>query len=269
MSLEVLSPPRARDASVKAALLFLEPSGRKPQLGFTYDDAQADVSEIYSPHTVLIGDLRPGAPTLDIEGFALARQISAVADFYDDDVVAGLGRAEAADLVADLTGATHVHVFDHTRRKRAADAARQPSTRAHVDYTAASAPRRLRDLIGDPDLLTRPFAFINVWRPIRHPAQDWPLALCDARSVTPGDLVATDIIYPDRRGEIYGLTYNPRQCWWYAPDMALDEALLIKCYDSRPDVARFTPHTAFEHPRTPPGAPPRESIEFRTIAFFG
>jgi hypothetical protein len=50
--------------------------------------------------------------------------------------------------------------------------------------------------------------------------------------------------------------------------MQLDEALLIKCYDSRTDVARFTPHTAFADPATPPDAPPRQSIEFRTIAFF-
>ena len=117
-------------------------------------------------------------------------------------------------------------------------------------------------------LLTRRFAFINVWRPIRHPAQDWPLALCDARSVDPADLVATDLVYPDRRGEIYGLVHNPSQLWFYVPDMGLDEAVLIKCYDSRRDVARFTPHTAFQNPLTPPAAPPRESIEFRTIALF-
>src|SRR5690606_28365597 len=114
----------------------------------------------------------------------------------------------------------------------------------------------------------RRFAFINVWRPIRWPAQDWPLALCDARSVGAGELAPTDIVYPDRRGEIYGLVHAPQQRWWDYPDMRLDEALLIKCYDSRPDVARVTPHTAFASPLTPPGAPPRESIEFRTIAFF-
>jgi hypothetical protein len=269
MSLEILSPTRPTKASVRASLLFLEPSGRRPRVSFSYDAATADVSEIYAPHVVAVGNAREGAPrSLDVEGFALVQRASAVRDFYDDDAVQGLGRAEAADLVADLAGAVHVHVFDHTRRRRAPDAVRQPSTRAHVDYTAASAPQRLRDLIGDARLLRRPYAFINVWRPIRHPAQDWPLALCDVRSVAPGDLVATDIVYPDRRGEIYGVVFNPRQRWQHYPDMRLDEAVLIKCYDSRPDVARFTPHTAFESPLTPPDAPPRESIEFRTIAFF-
>jgi hypothetical protein len=140
----------------------------------------------------------------------------------------------------------------------------------HNDYTVTSAPQRVRALLGaDAEaLLRKRVAFINVWRPIRHAAQDWPLALADARSVRPDHLVATDIVYPDRRGEIYGLVQSPAQRWWYYPDMQLDEALLIKCYDSRADVAQFTPHTAFENPLTPANAPPRESIEFRTIAFF-
>jgi hypothetical protein len=51
------------------------------------------------------------------------------------------------------------------------------------------------------------------------------------------------------------------------PDEA--EALVFKVYDSERDGrARFTPHTSFEDPSTPPGAPPRQSIEVRTLAFF-
>lgn len=270
MSLELLSPSRAREASVEASLLFLEPSQRKPRVDVSYDAGQLPATELYLPQRVRLRDARRLAPGLDEEGFALRRQVSAVRDFYDDAEALGPGRAEAAQLVAEATGAARVHVFDHTRRRRAPDARRQPSTRAHVDYSEASGPQRVRDLLGaEADaLLSRRFAFINVWRPIRHPAQDWPLALCDARSVDPADLVATDLVYPDRRGEIYGLVHNPSQLWFYVPDMGLDEAVLIKCYDSRRDVARFTPHTAFENPLTPPGAPPRESIEFRTIAFF-
>jgi hypothetical protein len=270
MTLEVLSPPKPRQTLVRASILFLEPSRRKPRLGFSYDAGDAEVSEIYAPHPILVRDARGAGATLDQEGFTLRRHASAVSDFSDEREAAAFGRSEAVHLVAHTTGASRVHVFDHTVRRRAPDAARQPSTRAHVDYTAASAPQRLRALLGPESdaLARRRYAFINVWRPIRHPAQDWPLALCDARSVDPADLVATDIVYPDRTGEIYGLAHNPRQLWSYYPDMALDEALLIKCYDSRDDVARFAPHTAFASPATPPGAPPRESIEFRTIAFF-
>ena len=90
----------------------------------------------------------------------------------------------------------------------------------------------------------------------------------DARSIAPDDLIAQDLIFPHRRGEIYMLAHNPTQRWLSVPDLAPDEAVLIKCWDSDEGVARFTPHTAYEDPTTPPGTPPRESIEFRTIAFW-
>jgi hypothetical protein len=267
MSLDVLDAP-TRDVTVEGSLLFLEPSERRPQLDFS-GPGTGIVSELYAPRTVTIRDARTLRTSLDIQGFELARRASSI-DFLDEVEIINVGDAEAAELVRDVTGAARVFVFDHTLRKRAPDAPRQPSIRVHVDYTAKSAPQRVRDLLGDEAeaLLERRVAFINVWRPVRHVASDWPLALCDARSVAPGELVATDVVYADRAGEIYGATYGPRQRWFYYPDLALDEAILIKCYDSAPDVARFTPHTAFHSPLTPPDAPPRQSIEFRTIAFF-
>ena len=268
MTLEVLERPK--DRTVEASVLFIEPGQSKPEVTYGVNSRVPDVSAIYTPRRVVLNDARLILPHLDGEGFALLRHRSAVSDFWDDADVEAVGHAEAAALVARETGAARVHVFDHTQRRRAVDARRQPSTRVHVDYTLSSGPQRVRDFFGEEAeaLLSRRYAFINVWRPIRHRAEDWPLALADARSVALADLVATDIVYPDRRGEIYNLTYSPRHRWYYVPDMALDEALLIKCYDSRTDVARFTPHTAFENPQTRPSAPPRESIEFRTIAFF-
>jgi hypothetical protein len=47
--------------------------------------------------------------------------------------------------------------------------------------------------------------------------------------------------------------------------MKVDEAILIKCYDSAPDKARFTAHSAFEDPTTPADVLPQESIELRTL----
>jgi hypothetical protein len=50
--------------------------------------------------------------------------------------------------------------------------------------------------------------------------------------------------------------------------MLAEEALLLKCYDSSTDGrARFAPHTAFTDPGTPADAPPRESIEIRSLVF--
>jgi hypothetical protein len=130
----------------------------------------------------------------------------------------------------------------------------------------------VRDLLpaGEAEALLRGrFSVINVWRPIRGPVLDSPLALCDATSMAPEDFVATDLKYPNRTGEIYSVTFNPRHRWFYFPRMAVDEVVLIKCYDSAGDGrARFTAHGAFDDPTTPPDAAPRESIEARTLAFF-
>jgi hypothetical protein len=214
---------------------------------------------------------------VDVQGFQIVAHKSAVRDFWDEAQTMALGHPEVAELVKAVTGASRVVVYDHTLRRRldgVADRtpgiARQPAGRVHIDQTVASGPQRVRDLMGDQadDLLTRRAAIINVWRPIHHEARDWPLAFADARSVDRADLIPSDLIFPHRRGEIYGVAYSPDQKWRFVPDLKPDEAILIKCWDSDPTVAQFTPHTAFDDPTTPEGTPPRESIEFRTIAFF-
>lgn len=148
---------------------------------------------------------------------------------------------------------------------------KEPVKRAHNDYTLKSGPQRVRDLLGDEAdaLLKGRFAVVNVWRPIAHEVEESPLALCDALSIAPADLVPTDLIYRDRIGETYALAYNPAHRWFYFPRLRPDEAVLIKCYDSAEDGrARFAAHSAFDDPTSPPNARPRESIEARTLVFF-
>jgi hypothetical protein len=178
--------------------------------------------------------------------------------------------------VKSVTGADRVFIFDHVVRRHIPGAedlrnsVRQPARRIHVDHTARSAPQRVRDLLPDEAerLLAGRVQIINVWRPIRGPVRDAPLAIADARSIAPGDLVPADLIYPHRVGETYAVTYGPSHRWFYLKEMATDEALLLKCYDSKLDGrARFTPHTAFNDPTAPTDAPPRESIELRTLVF--
>jgi len=167
-------------------------------------------------------------------------------------------------------------VFDHNVRcgpmaKEGKNGAREPVRFAHNDYTATSGPQRVRDLAGDEAeaLLKNRVVFINVWRPIRGPVEEAPLAVCDAQSMRPADFVPTDLKYQDRTGEVYSVAFSPEHRWLYFPRMERDEALLLKCYDSSVDGrARWTAHTAFDDPTSPPAAAPRESIEARTIAFF-
>ena len=117
-------------------------------------------------------------------------------------------------------------------------------------------------------LLKNRFAVINVWRPIRGPVQESPLAVCDAASMVQSDFVAQDLKYRDRTGEVYSVAYNPDHRWFYFPQMEQTEVLLLKCYDSDPGRTRFTANTAFAAPSSSADAPARESIEVRTLVFF-
>jgi hypothetical protein len=153
---------------------------------------------------------------------------------------------------------------------RQANAPRQPVPRVHVDHTATSGPQRVRDLLPDEadQLLRGRVQIINLWRPIRGPLRDAPLAVCDAQTVKPEQLIPSDLVYPNRVGETYSVTFDRQHRWFYIPEMGTDEVLLLKCYDSSTDGrARFAPHTAFTDPTTPADAPPRESIELRALVF--
>ena len=266
---------------VAGEVVYLAKTADKPHT-YTYDppDGVARTNIVNEPHVVPILDMRPIADglTLDRQGFALVDAPTAVTDFYDEQQVQATYYAEAEALVKQATGASRVVVFDQTIRRRTHGVEdrtpgipRQPVTRIHGDYTEVSGPQRVRDLMGSEadDLLNRRFAIVNVWRPIRGPLFDAPLAVCDAASVADDDLVGQDLIYRDRTGEIYGLTYNPQHRWYYAPAMRADEALLLKCFDSEKDGrARFMPHTSFADPHAPADMLPRESIELRTLVFF-
>lgn len=220
-------------------------------------------------------DLAP-APTLDEEGFALVRLQTAVEDLYDASAVRGRYYREVERLVQDVTGATRVLAFDYNVRRatvegRGADGVQGPVRYAHNDYTERSGPQRVRDLLAADEaeaLLRHRVSVINVWKPIRGPVQGAPLAVCDARTIRPKDFVPTDLRYKDRAGEVYSLRFSPAHRWFYFSGMQADEAMLLKCFDSDTSCARFTAHSAFDDPTAPADAPPRESIEVRTLAFF-
>nr|WP_294567007.1 CmcJ/NvfI family oxidoreductase [uncultured Rhodopila sp.] len=268
-------------SQVAGEVVYLAKTAARPH-AYTYEPPAgvARTNIVNEPHTVPIFDMRPMAYglSLDGQGFVLADAPTAVSDFYDEAQLRSIYYPEAEDLVKRATGASRVVVFDHTIRRRepgvedrTPGTPRQPVTRIHGDYTETSGPQRVRDLMGTEadDLLTRRFAIVNVWRPIRGPLYDAPLAVCDAGSVADGDLVGQHLIYRDRTGEIYGLTYNPAHRWYYAPAMRADEALLLKCFDSAKDGrARFMPHTSFVDPNAPADMVPRESIELRNLVFF-
>lgn len=268
---------------IQASLNYLAATGEKPVTyayppppGVPWSTAEAE------EHATDIHDLRPAAShlLLDGVGFEFLSHRSAVRNFWDEEEIRRVYYPESIEFLKRVTGANEARIFDHTLRRRVVGEAdrspgvpRQPANRVHVDQTAASGAARLRHEYPDEAdaLLRRRVAIVNLWRPIKSPVLDAPLAVCDALSVEPRDLIASDLVFRDRRGETYNLVYNPGQRWFYAPQMRADEVLLLKCFDSREDgaVARFAPHAAFIDPTAPRDAPPRESIELRAFVIFG
>jgi hypothetical protein len=214
--------------------------------------------------------------TLERDGFHFIRHDTKVTDFFDEAEVQRIYYPETEALVKAESGAARVVVFDHTLRT-ADDAAlearkiREVVSRVHNDYTEWSGPQRVRDLLPEEadDLLRRRFAIIQVWRPIRYPVETFPLAICNARTLSPANLVVSERRYPNRIGQTYAITYSSDHMWYWFPRMRRDEALVFKTYESLADGrARWTAHAAFRDPTSAPDARPRESIEIRTLAFF-
>lgn len=271
--------------TVSAELVYFVPpaDGAKP-----WTDINSDIRRdggrnwTKATHKVEIENLRGKEDTvsLDTTGFGYFRRPQKYTSFRDDAEIEREYYPESIALVKEITGASRVVPFDHTiRRHRPGEVddgptKRQPVPFVHVDQTAESSAARVRRHLPEsdvPELLKRRFQIINLWRPIDHAAWDWPLALCDYRSIdVNNDLVPTTLKYPDRDGETLSVKFNPNHKWKYLKGMEPDEFVLIKCFDSKNDgkTAILTPHTAFDDPSKPEGAPLRESIELRLLVFY-
>jgi hypothetical protein len=240
-----------------------------------YVEARLQYRERVGRRSTRIYDARPLADSLslDVQGFALKRRLTAVSNFYDPAQVRSIYYPEVEQLVKEVSGATKVVAFEHDVRCApkagpGAGAVRAPVKVVHDDYTEKSSPERVRlYLPNEADtLLQSRYEVINVWRSIGGPVAESPLAVCDACSISKEDVVPTK---EGVKHEVYLFNFSPRHLWFYFPAMEEVEALLIKCFDSLSDGrARLTAHTAFDDPTTPANSRPRESIEVRTLAFF-
>jgi hypothetical protein len=235
-----------------------------------------------------------------VHGFVLAERRSAVTDFFDRDGVDRIYPGEVEDTVRALTGASRVALMSWMVRT-SGDLSRHqhrtvgythqggvqpPAGEAHVDFTPQRADRMARELYArmfpHGSGYSR-FIASSLWRAFSEPPQDWPLALCDARSVGPDEGIPNTLHIVDRIPDEAEMLrempdgdslvaaaifpYNPRHRWWYFSNMTRDEVVLIKFHDSDRNRALRTPHTAFRDTSFPL-AKPRQSIEYRSFAFF-
>lgn len=275
-----------RVPGVNAAVGYLSPTTVRPyNYLFQPPDGKAWENCDYELGVVKITDARAlsVAPSIHVEGFELWDAPTDVANFEDEDSVRSCYYNEATELAKLVTGADQAYVFDHVLRRREKERTAlefgrkgnptRPSAvgRVHNDYSEASGLKRLPLVIADRDESSevQRFAIVNIWRSIRSKIVDTPLAVCDARTISAQDLVAADVHYPNRSGEIYLVHQSPLHNWSYFSEMDAHEALIFKQYDSQVNgVARFTPHAAFDLPEIPPDAPVRESIEIRCLVTY-
>ena len=274
-------PALAAPATVEAVLNYTVADGVRP-VNYTYDPPPGvprNSGQIDARRVALRNARLEGGLGLDRSGFDLIDHSSALTDwaaFLDAERVRAVYYPEVEAALRAHTGADKVLVFDHTLRDSGAGpgraALREPVRRVHDDQTFESAPNRVRKHLSPEEAalrLQRRFAIVNFWRPVGSPVQQAPLALCDARSIETAELLASDLVYPDWTGETYALAYHPRHRWYWYPAQTPDEVALLKVYDSATDgTARLTAHTAFDDPTSAPDAPPRRSIEVRTLVFW-
>jgi len=240
-------------------------------------------------------------------------------DFFDNHKVISKYYPDCERIIKDFVKAKYVFAFDHNIRSATGKKSKKmikggqqvqgPAHIVHGDYTLTSAPERLKQLAQPPgkndtlsstlknttslidkDLANQVlqngrFAIINLWRNIaKEPVEVYPLALCDASTVSPKDLVVFEIHYADRVGENYFSKFNTKHDWYFFSKMKNDEALLIKQWDSlgglskskgsKPDCevkngpCTFSFHSAFKDPNTREDAPDRWSMEVRCIVIY-
>jgi len=266
--------------TIRASFNYVIPTGKPAIRYIDWPEMEHNaVPPQYELREMAIRNGRPLRDTfkLDVHGFAFVDHHTKVKDFADEAERQRVYDPEVQALIKKHSGASDVVVFDHTIRISDDDSQRVSGARptvkgVHNDYTEKSAPVRLREIVGEEEAerrLKKRWAIIQVWRSIRGPVMIDPLGICDGRSIPQQGFILVERRYKYRTGEVYHIAYNPAHEWFYFPHMTRDEALVFKVFDSDRSVpSRFTAHSAFDDPATPADAPPRESIETRTFAFF-
>ena len=274
---------------VTATLNYLAPGSVRNRLYVAPGDQLATTR--YEPRTVRVSDGRPRRDefALDRTGFELVSHDSAVTGLADAAVLDHVYTPETLDLVRRLTGADQVVSLGWMLRRTTAErrGALPPAPDVHTDLHTCAIARRYAEVHArsplPPEGSYRRAVYTSLWRAFSPPPQDWPLALCDYRSVddaegSPNLLFRVRELPTAHEAEHTGdddgaesaasvFGYRPAHRWWYFPGMHAGEAVIIKLHDTDHTVAWRAPHTSF-HDTAAQGAHPRESIELRSVAFF-
>lgn len=259
----------------------------EPKLEFCTEDESLSTMQTLPGEMVTFQSARGLETSLDREGFTLVPHISRVEDFgliEEDPATDQLYNGEMAALLREATGASFALMLGGAKKRFGESAVDElaklinakPARYAHADNTDEAAAllfSHITAAAGQQLPSNCQWALFNIWRAVTPPPQDFPLAVCDARSVDPADEITVTAVTTtrstgDMRHDTLGHLYNPQHRWYYYPDMTRDEVIIFKAHDSRQDVARRVAHTAFTDPTCPRDIPTRASVEARGLAIF-
>ncbi|KAK0118547.1 hypothetical protein ONS95_007435 [Cadophora gregata] len=253
------------------------------------DNEQIDNLEFESHHDIRIEDIRPLKEKYELDeyGFEVLSHTSRFLDLHSENGLSSTMalaeyQIETEDMLNSHLGAVFVKCYDIVMRRNIIidetvfDLKDQmhvigPARGAHNDITYHSGPNIINRYLSDDEKQRyfKPgyrFRIVNTWRSTLPVLEDRPLALCDSRTVAPSDLIACDRIIPDRVGEVYYLKYNSQHKWYWLSRQTCFEPLVFVLYDTKAgNHARFCPHVSFPNPEAPINAPPRRSVETRSI----
>ena len=241
--------------------------------------------------TVQIRNGRAAAepPSLEREGFEIATWASRVVNERLEELTADRPPLEVPQveldywdetipLIQQLSGAREVLALHASVVRFSARAKKKemmtPAGWAHLDYAADEAAVQLERTLQLSGREVQPFGryvLYQSWRALSAPPQDFPLAVCDARTVATSDLIPIEYHLTADQGEFtyrtLGSRFSERHQWWWYPDMSTDEMILFIGFDSLRPEGPNTLHVAFED-TTAPDPVPRSSMESRYFALF-
>ncbi len=248
-----------------------------------------EIPHIYSRETrlantsrleVTIDNARPrheaGELDLDGPGFVLERHASEITDFHSKSIVTEQYFPEMKELILQLTGADDAFPvqFYQVRSRHPAHFFDAYSLYMHCDFSPNSWPKLAQRMIraaGDErtfDADAWDFSLYNLWRPVGGEVQKDPLVLIDAATVERSDIVDYSAVKDSDTALAALPLFNENQQFYYVPYMQVDEVLIFKQMDSRPERALVCPHTSFNDPTAAPDANERESIDIRMTCVF-
>lgn len=226
---------------------------------------------------------------VDVHGFQLLRNPTSFTAWNDAEAIARDYEPAQLEVVRRFLGADRMVGLGHALRTAGNTVERDMkpvASEAHVDFETSAAQAYADDLYRQHHPDAPPFSrFVafSFWRPLTPPPHDWPLAVCDFRSLDPNEgernvLVWCDEIPPEDKwfdpieGEetfpaAFIFHHNPAHRWWYFSRITPEDTLFLKFHDSDHSRAWRCAHSAFRN-QSDPDPRLRESIEFRGMAFF-